>query len=140
MVMMKRFLALLAGFLLLGVSCNKVDDAPLNIIGDWELSSVEFATRSAMVGNETVTIYLRFSQNGSFAMWQQKGSGRFQKYEGMWVLSGNVLSGIYSDGKEWSSEYLVETKDGHLTMHTYPDKKDTYIYETSTITDNKIKL
>ena len=128
--MMKRFLALLAGFLLLGVSCNKVDDAPLNIIGDWELSSVEFATRSAMVGNE----------NGSFAMWQQKGAGRFQKYEGMWVLSGNVLSGIYSDGKEWSCEYLVETKDGHLTMRTYPDKKDTYIYETSTITDNKIKL
>lgn len=58
----------------------------------------------------------------------------------MWVLSGNVLNGIYSDGKEWSSEYLVETKDGHLTMRTYPDKKDTYIYETSTITDNKIKL
>ena len=54
--MMKRFLVLLAGFLLLGVSCNKVDDAPLNIIGDWELSSVEFATRSAMVGNETVSV------------------------------------------------------------------------------------
>ena len=115
MGMMKRFLALLAGFLLLGVSCNKVDDAPLNIIGDWEVCSVEFATKSAMVGNEKVTVYLR-------------------------VLSGNVLSGIYSDGKEWSSEYLVETKDGHLTMRTYPDKKDTYIYETSTITDNKIKL
>lgn len=141
MVVMKRiavFLAMVMTFLTIG-SCSKdkpENDGTGNLVGDWQMMDVTFNTKSAVIGGMTVTVYLRLSKDGSFGMWQQLGQGRFNSFTGTWSYSKGVLSGIYSDGNKWGSEYEVTLKENFLTMTALPDRMDVYSYSRCTIPDS----
>lgn len=132
------FLAVAMAFLTVA-SCSKVNPdkgSNADIAGDWQLMDVQFQTKSAVIGGENITVYLRLSKDGSFGMWQQLGQGRFNSFTGTWSYSKGVLSGIYSDGNKWGSEYEVTLKENFLTMTALPDRMDVYSYSRCTIPDS----
>ena len=133
--MMKSRVLILAAILLFALvsfsSCKK-DEKTLDVKGEWELTEVKMATKSALVGAETVTVYVKFSEDGTFAMYQMVGAGRFVSFSGSWKLAGSTLSGTYADGTSWASSYEVSVDNSTLTMTT-EDGLDVFVYKACTI-------
>lgn len=103
--------------MLLGlVACSKSGKVATEIEGDWKLESYYgFDAAGATVPAE---VYIRFS-DGQFELFQKLGGGHFDRYSGTYTCDGNVLSGNYSDGKTWASEYFVSFSDGSMTLKQY---------------------
>ena len=127
------------------VACGSKEDKAAGVEGEWELVDVEFATKSAVVGSETVFVYINFDAKGTFVMYQKLGEGRFRKFSGTWSCSNGLLNGTYSDGKNWGCPYKV-SRDGDtlvmvvgwllkicLVIVSSPDGKDSYTYRKCTI-------
>ena len=133
--MMKSRVLILAAILLSALvsfsSCKK-EEKTLDVKGEWELTEVKMATKSALVGAETVTVYVKFSEDGNFAMYQMVGDGRFVAFSGSWKLAGSTLSGTYADGTSWASSYEVSVDKSTLTMTT-EDGLDVFVYKACTI-------
>lgn len=133
--MMKSRVLILAAILLSALvsfsSCKK-EEKTLDVKGEWELTEVKMATKSALVGAETVTVYLNLAEDGSFAMYQMVGDGRFVTFSGSWKLAGSTLSGTYADGTSWASSYEVSVDKSTLTMTT-EDGLDVFVYKACTI-------
>lgn len=133
--MMKSRVLILAAILLSALvsfsSCKK-EEKTSDVKGEWELTEVEMATKSALVGAETVTVYVKFSEDGTFAMYQMVGDGRFVAFSGSWKLAGSTLSGTYADGTSWASSYEVSVDKSTLTMTT-GDGLDVFVYKACTI-------
>lgn len=136
--MMKRFILILSVALLALVGCKKDNpqSAQLNIEGQWELVSASLGTKSANVGGQTVSVYIEFASGGKFSLYQQLGAGRFDSFSGSWTLSGDTLSGKYSDGSAWACDYSVKVESDKLTLTTLPDGDDSYTYSACTIPDS----
>ena len=131
---MKRLSAIcLSVAMLLGLfSCSKSEeDKPLDITGDWNITSI--TTKSATIGSQNVDVYISFQQGGAFTLYQKTGSGRFQKYEGTWTLSGKLLSGNYSDGTSWGTTYNVSLKDEMLTLESNTTPVEVSVYKRTSI-------
>lgn len=134
---MKRiFTIMLAALSLCAFSSCKKGDKSIRIYGDWELNNVEFVTKSAVVGDETVSVYIRFTEDNTFQLWQKLGEGRYSSYDGQWTLTGNVLSGTYTNGKAFSSQYEVSVSKNTMTLTTLPDRNDTFTYQSCTIPED----
>ena len=98
----------------------------LDITGEWNLVNVQ--TKAATLGGQTVDVYISFSSDKSFTMYQMLGTGRYHKYSGTYILDGTTLSEKYSDGKQWGSAYEVElsSSDTQLTLTSTSGEVDTY--------------
>ena len=126
---MKRLymIAALALLCLVTTACpDDPKDDPINIIGEWQLSQI---STKATIGGQTVDVYIAFKEGGSFEMYQMLGTGRYRKFEGSWTLTDKVLSGSYSGGSRWASDYNVEMDAGRtmLTLITLDGSEtDTY--------------
>lgn len=133
-MMKSRVLILVAALLsaLVSFSSCKKEEKTLDVKGEWELTEVKMATKSALVGAETVTVYLNLAEDGSFAMYQMVGDGRFVAFSGSWKLAGSTLSGTYADGTGWASSYEVSVEKSTLTMTT-EDGLDVFVYKACTI-------
>lgn len=133
-MMKSRVLILVAALLsaLFSFSSCKKEEKTLDVKGEWELTEVKMATKSALVGAETVTVYLNLAEDGSFAMYQMVGDGRFVAFSGSWKLAGSTLSGTYADGTSWASSYEVSVDKSTLTMTT-EDGLDVFVYKAYTI-------
>jgi hypothetical protein len=133
-MMKSRVLILVAALLsaLVSFSSCKKEEKTLDVKGEWELTEVKMATKSALVGAETVTVYLNLAEDGSFAMYQMVGDGRFVTFSGSWKLAGSTLSGTYADGTSWASSYEVSVEKSTLTMTT-EDGLDVFVYKACTI-------
>ena len=119
--------------MLLGLfSCSKSEEhKPLDITGDWNITSI--TTKSATIGSQNVDVYISFQQGGAFTLYQKTGSGRFQKYEGTWTLSGKLLSGNYSDGTSWGTTYNVSLHDEMLTLESNTTPVEVSVYKRTSI-------
>jgi len=137
--MMKRFLLILAVALVAAAGCRKANPQSVagSIEGQWELVSVSLGTKSAVVGDETVTVYIEFASGGKFSLYQQLGAGRFAAYSGSWTLDGETLSGKYSDGSSWACDYSVKLEESTLVLTTLTGG-DVYTYRSCTIPDSVI--
>ena len=133
-MMKSRVLILVAVLLsaLVSFSSCKKEEKTADVKGEWELTEVKMSTKSALVGAETVTVYVKFSEDGTFAMYQMVGDGRFVAFSGSWKLAGSTLSGTYADGTSWASSYEVSVDNSTLTMTT-EDGLDVFVYKACTI-------
>lgn len=133
-MMKTRVLILVAALLSAAVSFSscKKEEKTLDVKGEWELTEVKMSTKSALVGAETVTVYLNLAEDGTFAMYQMVGDGRFVAFSGSWKLAGSTLSGTYADGTSWASAYEVSVEKSTLTMTT-EDGLDVFVYKACTI-------
>lgn len=114
------------------VSCGSKDEA-VSVAGEWELMDMELNTKSAQIGSEKVEVYISFTEDGQFALYQMLGAGRFEKYSGTYTLSGKSLTGKYSDGSPWGNTYDVSVSGTTLTMTATVGSTDVYVYEKCTI-------
>ncbi len=108
MKMTKIFLAFIAMF---AISCTQENGGGTNndtawtnegsIIGEWELTSFDGSSEAKP------RIYLDLNEDGTFDMYQQAYSVVWLHYTGIFQYDGTTLSGTYSDGEAWSSEYTA---------------------------------
>lgn len=92
-------------------ACEKEKDYRKDLTGCWELVSVS--------GNyeQDPQIYMEIQEEGSFTIYQRMDkNSSYVRYDGSWTLSGDKLSGRYSDGNPWAATYTVEISDGMLTL------------------------
>lgn len=120
--------------LICGCSGSK-SSAPADITGEWKLTDLTL-TKSVQVGSEAVDVYISFASNKSFDLWQFLGAGRYEHFSGTWELSGNSLTGKYSDGTTWGNIYDVSVSGNELTMVATKNSSDIYKYTRTTIPDS----
>lgn len=107
-------------------SCgSKSEDDPqvgTRIVAEWHLTSV--------TGLSSVPeVYVDFVSDGSFELYQKIGDGRFRKYLGTYAVSGKKLSGKYSDGEDWGSEYEVSFEGDRMLMKALNGSEEVCEYE-----------
>ena len=118
----------MAGLLFTG--CKEKED-PLNIIGTWNLKTVQ--TKAATMGGQSVDVYIVFNEDNTFALYQKVGAaGRFSSYSGTWNLLESTLTGKYSDGKSWGSQYEVSQNEDRSTL-TLSSAGEDYSYAKATL-------
>ena len=84
-----------------GCNKNKPDNIGTEMVGQWELTGAEFATRSITVGDEVLTVYIDFQEGGTFRLYQQLGEGRFAYFNGTWA----VAAAAYRSGEKLTNEW-----------------------------------
>lgn len=90
------------------------------LIGDWHYSGTE--------NNVTVDVWISFSADDTFEMYQMVGEGAYWKSTGSYKAdsSTGVISGKYSDQAPWAHEYKFTVGGSALTLTAL----DTPSYET----------
>ena len=126
MIGFKNMIVALAALVAFTACGGSKEEQPVDITGEWNLVNVQ--TKSATLGGQTVDVYISFSSDRSFTMYQMIGAGRYHKYSGTYLLDGTTLSGKYSDGKQWGSSYEVElsSSDSQLILTSGSGEVDTY--------------
>ncbi len=108
---MKKILYIMAAALIAAVSCQKDGDRVLEqISGEWHYS----ATESGVAED----VYVAFSEDGTFEIYQKIGEGPYWYSTGDYKLDAEsmVLSGVYTDRYPWKYTYKVSVSDKTLTM------------------------
>lgn len=78
------------------------------IVGEWHYSGTESGTG--------VDVYIGFSQDYTFELYQKIGEGPHYLYKGKYKFDGEVLSGTYSDYTPWAHDYKVSKTGGSLVL------------------------
>lgn len=122
--MMKRLLILITCALALAACSRKEDPVGNPLAGIWELESV---STKVSVGDVNVSVYIDFSAEGSFTLYQQIGEGRFARFAGSYSLtSDNKLSGQYENGSLWGP-YTAQIGENSIQLTTPGGREvDTY--------------
>lgn len=115
-LIMKKIIYIIAAALCLLTSCKKEMTLEEKFIGDWHCSATSVDAE----------IYVSFSADKTFALYQQIGEGAFRVYNGTWSLEGNRLGGQYNDGTRWGSEYDVTSADDNTLTLTAEGISETY--------------
>lgn len=94
------------------------------IVGEWHYSGTE----SGVV----IDVYVGFSQDYTFELYQKIGDGAHHLYKGKYKFDGEILSGTYSDYTPWAHEYKVTRSGSSLTLASVasPDYSVTYKKES----------
>ena len=90
------------------VGCAQKEGPQQMIVGEWHYSGEELG--------QAVDVYLGFDADGSFDLYQMIGEGLHRYYTGTYSIEGAVVSGVYSNGNPWASDYSVSFQDGSMTM------------------------
>lgn len=101
----------MAAALIAAVSCQKDGDRVLEqISGEWHYS----ATESGVAED----VYVAFSEDGTFEIYQKIGEGPYWYSTGDYKLDAEsmVLSGVYTDRYPWKYTYKISVSDKTLTM------------------------
>lgn len=118
--------ALLAAFTFVG--CKKNNDEPAvdnssKLVGEWHCAPEEY----------DVDVYVAFSAEGTFDEYQRIGEGRYRHYAGTWTLNKETLSGVYSDGESWGSDYTVSFADDTMILTSNNESQEAMTYFKETI-------
>lgn len=117
---MKRILLIISAVLLLA-SCGKDGKKKTTaeyLYGEWHSTSISV----------TGDVYISFTDDMKFEMFQKIGEGAYRLYRGSWNVEGDLLTGKYNDGEDWAAAYTVTVDDRSLTMISTNDaaEKSTY--------------
>ena len=100
------FVALAAVVLLMGCQ-NEGQKALSQIVGEWHYSGVEEGVQE--------DVWIAFSQDMTFELYQKVGDGAFRKYTGTYTFDGTLLDGVYSDKAPWKEAKTVTIDGDSLT-------------------------
>ena len=118
---MKRILLIISAILTLA-SCGrdkgKEKTTADYLYGEWHSTSISV----------TGDVYISFTDDMKFEMFQKIGEGAYRLYRGSWNVEGDLLTGRYNDGEDWAAAYTVTVDDRSLTMISTNDaaEKSTY--------------
>lgn len=98
-------------------------------VGDWVLTEWNGTT------DLSLGVYLSLNENNTFVLYQHLSDVLWEKYEGTYTLSGNTLSGVYSDGVKWA-DYTIKYNNGdtkQIKLTRQNDTEDVSIYTATDI-------
>lgn len=122
-----KILSLAVVMLLALVGCEpKVNNGGKSIVGEWKL--VEWNNAAP-----EFNVYIEFYGDKTFEMYQQVWSFDYEYFDGQYNLTGDVLTGLYSNGTAWACGYRVSVVNGQLIMYSQEDQSVTSVYEKCTI-------
>ena len=79
------------------------------LAGEWHYTAEE--------NGVTEDIWVSFSEDGTFEMYQKIGEGPYWHSEGEYELSSSkILSGVYSDRYPWKYSYKISISEKTLVM------------------------
>ena len=113
------------------VSCGEKDNGPAvseKIVAEWHLVGVSGMTSVPQV-------YVNFSQDLSFELYQKVGEGRYRKYEGTYTVAGSVVSGQYSDGEKWGSDYKASFEGDNMVLTAQNGSEEACTYEKKALSE-----
>lgn len=94
------FTALLFSFMSVSCKKDKGPDVAAGIVSEWHL--IEMTGYEA---SELPSIYVDFKADKSFDLYQKVGDVlRYSRYTGTYTVTGNMLTGEYSDGIKWGGD------------------------------------
>ena len=116
--------------LLAAVSCERIKGPVVAeaIVADWHLLSV-----SGM--SSAPDVYVSFAQDLSFELYQKIGEGRYRKYTGTYVVTESLVSGTYSDGEKWGSDYEASFDGENLVLTAQNGSAEVCTYEKKALPD-----
>ncbi|MBR5865078.1 MAG: lipocalin family protein [Alistipes sp.] len=122
-----KILSLAVVMLLALVGCEPKDNkGGKSIVGEWKL--VEWNNAAP-----EFNVYIEFYGDKTFEMYQQVWSFDYEYFDGQYNLTGDVLTGLYSNGTAWACGYRVSVVNGQLIMYSQEDQSVTSVYEKCTI-------
>lgn len=113
------------------VSCGEKDNGPAvseKIVAEWHLVGVSGMTSVPQV-------YVDFSQDLTFELYQKIGEGRYRKYEGTYTVTGSLVSGQYSDGEKWGSDYKASFEGDNMVLTAQNGSEEACTYEKKALSD-----
>jgi hypothetical protein len=113
---MKKIIYIIAAVLCLLTSCKKELTLEEKIIGDWHCTAKSVKAE----------IYVTFTTEKTFALYQQIGEGSYRVYNGTWSIDGTTLRGQYNDGSSWATSYEVASTDDNTLSLTAEGITETY--------------
>ena len=105
----------------------KVSDA---IVAEWHLTDMSGADASAIP-----QVYIEFKLDKNFELYQKIGDGRYRKFEGTYAVSGTTLSGKYSDGEKWGSDYVVSFDGEKMLLTAQNGSEEVCTYEKKALSE-----
>lgn len=108
---MKKIFYIFASSLIMLVGCTKEADRVMNqLVGDWHYSGEESGVKE--------DIWISFSQDGTFEMYQKIGEGAYWSTTGEYDYNeeSQSLTGVYSDRYPWKYSYKVSVSSSTLMM------------------------
>lgn len=130
-------------FILALTSCEKTPDVdgPAPIPGDLGAIVDEWALSTWSNAEVAFNVYIDFNDDGTFSMYQQIYSLDYVLFEGTYSLSGDVLTGKYSDGQAWACGYKVDIagqSDGSkvMTFWSQDGNNISSVYSNTTIPED----
>lgn len=116
---MKKLLYILAAALMIA-GCNKDGGKSLDqaILGEWHSTSIS-------VNGD---IYLSFSEDKTYELYQKIGDGAYRLYRGTWNIEEGILTGKYNDGEPWAASYDAAVQDKTLTLTSKNDAAEVSTY------------
>lgn len=119
-------------------SCNggQKDTLPKDILAEWHLIENPLITGST---DDIVDVYVEFKADGTFVLYQKDFNTPiyYKTYTGTYLLTETLLTGKYSDGKNWGSpsgytaSYSQETQ--LLTLVSIDRPEDISVYEKKAV-------
>lgn len=131
MVIMKRIVLILTLAIIVSGCSKEESTVPVSvqIIGSWSLSGYIPATKSIMIGNQSVTVAITFTTDNKFQMTQKVGNEAYEElFEGTYLIEDNILSGAYSDNSSWGESYIVDFKDTNTLIMQSSKNSDIFTY------------
>lgn len=112
------------------VSCNKIKGPVVaeSIVAEWHLVSVSGQSSAPEV-------YVNFAQDLSFELYQKIGEGRYRKYTGSYTVTESIVSGTYSDGEKWGSDYEASFDGENLILTAQNGSTEVCTYEKKALPD-----
>ena len=116
---MKKLLYILAAVLMIA-GCKKDGGKSLDqtILGEWH------STSTSVNGD----IYLSFSEDKTYELYQKIGEGAYRLYRGTWNIEEGILTGKYNDGEPWAASYDASVQDKTLTLTSKNDAAEVSTY------------
>lgn len=118
---MKKILYMMiaiAASLTVMTGCEEKDEAQRKIIGEWRCTTEE--------AGHDIEVYVSFNIDRTFDLYQKIGEGAHRHLDGSYEVDRRHLSGVYSDGTPWASDYTLTFVDGDMIMRSL-QQEDYYI-------------
>ena len=128
-------LALVLVVALMATSCGpKGKENPLvkGVLGEWKLTSWS----ASLI--EQIEVYVEFKADNTFVLYQKdlQTPIHFVTYKGTYLITDDIITGKYSDGKNWGAVNGYTTTlelDGTLKMVNVDNPDDVSKYTKTTI-------
>lgn len=104
-------------------------DTPIvqtDIYGKWHLMTLCDATPE-------FDVYIEFTKDGKFNIYQQVWSFTYEHFTGNFTINGNVVSGTYSDGSQWTASYKFAVANSKLSLTNVMNSDEIAIYDACKI-------